>query len=121
VSSRLEGRREPQALTAPSTAAQPRNRSRGLLILQSAILRDAAADLARIERRMVGAQSRALVLQEALAAADLLDHTAGLLHTQRAALLEDLAAALLSRDAPSRPSHLRGGPTRPPIRLADGA
>jgi hypothetical protein len=93
----------------------------GLLKIQDAILRDAAADVARIELRMARAQSTTWLLEHGLAAVDVLDRTIRLLQAQRLVLLDQLADVVLSArqsEAPTieQPStHLRTS------RLAGGA
>ena len=93
----------------------------GLLKIQDAILRDAAADVARIELQMARAQSTTWLLEHGLAAVDVLDRTIRLLQAQRPVLLGQLAEVLLSAHQAEVPTieqsstHLR---TR---RLAGGA
>lgn len=76
----------------------------GLLMIQEAILRDAAADLAGIESQMARAQSTAWLLERGLAAVDVLDRTIRLLQTQRPALLDQLAEVLLSAHQAEAPT-----------------
>src|SRR5436190_15463483 len=83
--------REP-TLTAGGEARPPR----GLLMIQEAILRDAATDLARIELQWAGAPSTAWGIQHGLAAVCVLDRTIRLLQAQRPALLDMLTEAVLS-------------------------
>lgn len=68
----------------------------GLLMIQEAILRDAAADVAGIELQMARAQSTAWLLEHGLAAVDVLDRTIRLLQVQRPVLLAQLAEVLVS-------------------------
>ncbi len=65
-------------------------------MIQEAILRDAAADVAAIERQMARAQSNGWLLEHGLAAVDALDRTIRLLQAQRPVLLEQLAEILLA-------------------------
>jgi anti-anti-sigma factor len=76
--------------TAPRLAATPRPASCGLLLIQGAILTDAATEVAGIERQMAAAQSDARLLDHRLAALRVLDRTTRLLEGQRAALLDQL-------------------------------
>ncbi|MDX6646274.1 MAG: hypothetical protein QOK40_2001 [Miltoncostaeaceae bacterium] len=82
-------------LRPPYPPALPRELPWGLLIVQGAILEDAAADVAGIGRRMAGAQTEAAVIRHGLKAVDLLDRTCRLLETQRAAMLERLGEVLI--------------------------
>ena len=107
--------------TARVTMAPPPPPSCGLLMIQEAILRDAAADVAGIESQMARAQSTAWLLEHGLAAVDVLDRTIRLLQTQRPVLLDQLAQVLLSAHQADVPTiehlstHLRTS------RLAGGA
>jgi hypothetical protein len=80
-------------MPAPTAAARalPGSPSRGLLVIQVAILRDAAAQLGRIEGQMAGSRSDARAMHHHRAAVDVLEDTIGLLRAQRAALLDHLA------------------------------
>ena len=64
-----------------------------------AILRDAAAQLGRIEGQMAGSRSDARAMLHQLAAVDVLENTIRLLGAQRTALLEQ--AAVAAADPPS--------------------
>ena len=89
----------PPGLPPPTTgdaAAAPPPPPCGLLMIQAAILRDAATDLAGIELRMARAESDAWVVEHGVAAVDVLDRTIRLLQGQRLVLLDQLAEVLLS-------------------------
>jgi hypothetical protein len=92
----------------------------GLLMIQEAILRDAAADVAGIELRMARAQSTAWLLEHGLAAVDVLDRTIRLLQGQRPVLLDQLAEVLLSEKA-EVPTIERSIADLPTSRLTGGA
>jgi hypothetical protein len=84
--------RRPAAMSvSPSWA-----RSRGLLVVQRAMLLDAAADLATLERRMAAARSDGSATLCGVAAVDLLDRIARLLETQHAAMVDQLTEVLRS-------------------------
>ena len=89
----------------------------GLLMIQQAIMRDAATDVAGIELQMARAQSKAWLLEHGLAAVDVLDRTIHLLQAQRPVLLDQLAEVLLSAhqaEAPTiEPSSARLRASRP--------
>lgn len=92
------------APTAQVQTAPPPPPPCDLLMIQEAILRDAAADVAGIELQMTRAQSTAWRLEHGLAAVDVLDRTIRLLRAQRPVLLDQLAEVLLSAgtgDAPT--------------------
>ena len=65
--------------TTQVTLAPPPPPPCGLLMIQEAILRDAAADVAGIELQMARAQSTAWLLEHGLAAVNVLDRTIRLL------------------------------------------
>lgn len=103
------------------TLAPPPPPPGGLLMIQDAILRDAAADVARIELQMARAQSTTWMLEHGLAAVDVLDGTIRLLQAQRLVRLDQLAEVLLSAHQAKvltieqssthlRTSRLAGGP-----------
>ncbi len=93
----------------------------GLLMIQEAILRDAAADVAGIELRMARAQSTAWLLEHGLAAVNVLDRTIRLLQGQRPALLDQLAEVLLSARQAEVPTIERLSADVQTSRLAGGA
>jgi hypothetical protein len=93
----------------------------GLLMIQEAILRDAAADVAGIELQMARAQSTAWLLEHGLAAVDVLDRTIRLLQAQRPALLDQLAEVLLSAHQAEVPRIERLSADLQTSRLAGGA
>jgi hypothetical protein len=82
--------------TVQGATAAPPPPPCGLLMIQQAILRDAAADIAGIELQMARAGSEAWLLEHGLAAVDVLDRTVRLLQAQRPVLLDQLADFLLS-------------------------
>ena len=90
--------------TTQITLAPPPPRPCGLLMIQEAILRDAAADVAGIELQMARAQSTAWLLEHGLAAVDVLDRTIRLLQGQRPVLLDQLAEILVSADQAELPT-----------------
>jgi hypothetical protein len=75
----------------------------GLLKIQDAILRDAAADVVGIASQMARAPSTTGLLEHGLTAVDVLDRTIRLLQVQRLVLLDQLAEVL-------RSAHRAGGP-----------
>ena len=103
------------------TLAPPPPPPCGLLMIQEAILRDAAADLAGIELQMARAQSKAWLLEHGLAAVDVLDRTIHLLQGQRPALLDQLAEVLLSAHQAEVPTIERLSADLQTSRLAGGA
>jgi hypothetical protein len=92
------------APTRRAAAAPPPSAACALLMIQEAILRDAAADVARIGLQMARAQSTAWLLEHGLAAVDVLDRTIRLLQGQRPVLLDQLAEVLLSADTGDAPT-----------------
>jgi hypothetical protein len=78
------------------------------------MLLDAAAGLARLERRMAAAQSDGSATRHGLAAVELLDRVARLLETQHAAMVDQLAAVLRADDDDREPPvrACRGLPSR---------
>lgn len=93
----------------------------GLLMIQEAILRDAAADVAGIELQMTRAPSKAWLLEQGLAAIDVLDRTIRLLQAQRPALLDQLADVVLSAHQAEVPTIERLSAELQTSRLAGGA
>src|SRR4051812_43315187 len=93
----------------------------GLLMIQEAMLRDAAADVAGIELEMARAQSTAWLLEHGLAAVDVLDRTIRLLQGQRPVLLDQLAEILLSAHQAEVPTIERLSADLQTGRLAGGA
>ena len=107
--------------TTQVTLAPPPPSSCGLLRIQEAILRDAAADVAGIESQMTRAQSKAWLLEHGLAAVNVLDRTIHLLQAQRPALLDQLAEVLLSAHQAEVPTIERLSADLQTSRLAGGA
>jgi hypothetical protein len=102
-------------------AAAPPPPQCGLLMIQEAILRDAAADVAGIGLQMARAQSAAWLLEHGLAAVDVLDRTIRLLECQRPVLLDQLAEALLSGHRAEAPTIERPSARPRTIRLTGEA
>jgi hypothetical protein len=107
--------------TTQVTLAPPPPPPCGLLMIQEAILRDAAADVAGIELHMARAQSTAWLLEHGLAAVDALDRTIRLLQAQRPILLDQLAEILLSAHQAEVPTIERLSADLQTGRLAGGA
>ena len=93
----------------------------GLLIIQEAILREPAADVAGMELQMARSQSTAWLLEHGLAAVDVLDRTIRLLRGQRPALLEQLAQVVLSAHRAEAPTIERSVANLRTSRPAEGA
>ena len=89
-------RHEVSPPTTRGAATAPSPPPRGLLTIQEAILRDAAADVAGTELQMGRAQSPARLLEHGPAAVAALDRTIRLLQSRRSVLLEQLAEVPLS-------------------------
>jgi hypothetical protein len=119
LADRLAGR--PEIPPPTRGAAAPPPPPCGLLMIQEAILRDAAADVAGIELQMARAQSEAWLLERGLAAVDVLDRTIRLLQGQRPVLLDQLAEVLLSAHQAEVPPTERSGGRLRASRLARGA
>jgi hypothetical protein len=107
--------------TTQVTLAPPPPPPCGLLMIQEAILRDAAADVAGIELQMARAQSTAWLLEHGLAAVDVLDRTIRLLQGQRPVLLDQLAEVMLSGHQAEVPTIERSSARLRTSRPAGGA
>ncbi len=107
--------------TMQVTLAPPPPPPCGLLMIQEAILRDAAADVAGIELQMARAQSTAWLLEHGLAGVNVLDRTIRLLQAQRPVLLDQLAEVLLSAHQAEVPTIERSSTHLQGSRLAGGA
>ena len=88
-------REEPRPARAQEDPPQPGLPTCGVLVILGAILRDAAADLARIEPQMAAARGDAAVLRHGAVAIAVLDRAARLLQVQRETILDQLTEAVL--------------------------